>query len=127
MKVFVFKRTVPCIKMQMVVDFISGKERNIARYEAGVAFEEAFMNVYMHAYEGKKKGPLVVTVDINDEKVVCTLDYLGKKFDPSKAPIPEITENMVGGHGLRLMRAYSNVSYKRMYGHNLLKLERTFK
>lgn len=108
--------------MEQVVDLIRGEDFDEKRMEMAIAFEEAFMNVATHAYpEGE--GPVAITLNIDNDKIVVVLDDCGIPYDPTIVEVPDMTDEFqVGGHGIRLMQNYCNLEYIRAFDHNLLRL-----
>lgn len=118
---FCLEKAVPGKMMEQIIDLIAGESFNEFRQDLAVAFEEAFMNVCRHAY--KKDGPIIVRLEISKKKIAAYLCDCGKKFNPIKSPmLPLYEEGREGGHGIRIMRAYCNMSYMRIFGFNILKL-----
>lgn len=111
--------------MEETIDAIRGEEFAEPRLEAAVAFEEAFVNVVMHAYEDE--GPVAFSVDIDDDKMSATIIDKGIPYDPTTAVVTEMTDEFqVGGHGIRLMQTYVDMEYQRVFDHNLLKITKNF-
>lgn len=111
-------------QMEEIIDFIHGDNITPALMEFSVAFEEAFMNIATHAY-GEEGGPASIVVTKTDHKVVAVLDDCGIPYDPTlKNPEEKAKDFKIGGQGIRLMNEYSKMSYARVFGHNLLKMER---
>lgn len=119
--IYVFNPVSPDVGMEDIIDKVIGDEFNEGRQQLAIAFEEAFMNICKHAYE-KDRGPAMVVVNIDDKNIVISLCDCGPGYDPVHAPVPDITEGQIGGHGLRLMHAYANMEYKRAGNYNILVL-----
>lgn len=100
-------------KLSKCVDYILEGEWSEAKQEVAVAFEEAIVNVCSYAYEKKERGEVRVRIAKDSERIVIDIWDFGRKYDPSTAPLKEIEEGQIGGHGIRLMRAYCDLSYKR--------------
>lgn len=120
---FVMSKATPGKEMDEMGDFIRGENPSREEYEMSVACEEAYMNICMHAY-GEGKGPCLVRVFKGKQKITVVFVDCGKRYNPSKGALPVFDKERVGGHGLRIMREYSKMVYLRMWGINLLKLER---
>lgn len=112
-------------EMEETIDAIRGEEFEESRLEAAVAFEEAFANVVMHAYD--KEGPVAFTVNVDDNGMDATIIDKGIPYDPTTAEVKEMTDEFqVGGHGIRLMQNYVEMEYQRVFDHNLLKIKKNF-
>ena len=108
--------------MEDIIDFILGEVPTETTQEIAVAFEEAFVNIATYAYESGE-GPVSVTVKKTPSKIEVVLDDCGKPYDPTKAKASKITDDFqIGGQGILLMHTYAELSYRRVFGHNMLKL-----
>ena len=68
-----------------------------------MAVDEALTNVIRHAYQGKP-GKMTVFVKVTGDKIEITLEDLGKKFDPTRVPSPELPRHKPGGLGIHFIR-----------------------
>jgi serine/threonine-protein kinase RsbW len=72
-----------------------------------LACDEAAANIFNHAFESKH-GELRLELWRADDAVWVRMEYLGKSFDPSRVPEPDLDapleERTAGGLGLYLMR-----------------------
>lgn len=100
-------------EMSQCVDYILDGNWSEAKQEAAIALEEAFVNVCLYAYPEDEDGIIKIQIEQNEEQIVMDIWDKGKEYDPSIAPLKEIEEGQVGGHGIRLMRTYCELSYKR--------------
>lgn len=90
-----------------------------------VAAEEAFTNIFKHAYE--HGGTVEVAVRTEPGSVSLTLVDEGRPFDPHSLPPPDLEaapeDREVGGLGVHLMLNLVNeVRYRREEGKNMLML-----
>lgn len=99
-------------EMNKCVDYILDGNWSEEKQEAAIALEEAFVNICVHAYKDKA-GIIKIRIDKSDEQIVMELWDTGKEYDPATAPLKEIEEGQIGGHGIRLMRTYCDLFYSR--------------
>lgn len=76
-------------------------------YDLKLAVDEACTNVVQHGYAGMNPGSIILDLTVSETEVqVCLTDF-GHPFEPSSAPIPDITlpleERPAGGFGLFLI------------------------
>lgn len=100
-------------EMSKCVDYILDGNWTEAKQEAAIALEEAFVNVCLHAYPEGEAGTIRINIEQNEEQIVMDIWDTGIEYDPATTPLKEIEEGQIGGHGIRLMRAYCELVYKR--------------
>ena len=100
-------------EMSQCVDYILDGNWSEAKQEAAIALEEAFVNVCLYAYTEDEVGTIKIRIEQNEEQIIMDIWDKGKEYDPSTAPLKEIEDGQIGGHGIRLMRAYCKLIYKR--------------
>jgi anti-sigma regulatory factor (Ser/Thr protein kinase) len=71
-----------------------------------LAFNEAFVNIYEHAYKGEAKGPVIITISIDNSSVEFRLEDFGEDFDPAMIPEPNLESPKEGGLGIWLMKYF---------------------
>lgn len=86
--------------------------------------EEFFTNIAKYAYPGTK-GDADVCFSADDSKVYITLCDFGIPFDPTKAPMPDITRPIddrdLGGLGIFISKLWvDELRYERKDGKNIL-------
>lgn len=69
-----------------------------------LATDEALTNVIRHAYGAQEAGSMIVEVDDSPEKTEIILEDQGRKFDPTRAPAPELPRHKPGGLGIHFIR-----------------------
>jgi anti-sigma regulatory factor (Ser/Thr protein kinase) len=76
------------------------------RLRAAVVFEEAFMNVLMHAYDEPAGQPLQAFVSLPPGALVLQLEDHGRPFDPTVSAVApaDPSAGPLGGRGLALIR-----------------------
>jgi serine/threonine-protein kinase RsbW len=88
--------------------------REDRQFDAAVvsAFGEAFNNVAIHSYRGKR-GELEIEIDVHlDHIIIRMIDY-GVTFDPMSAPEPDLASLPESGMGIYIMRSFMDqVTYK---------------
>jgi serine/threonine-protein kinase RsbW len=82
----------------------------------GLVLNEALANVIRHGYHGKKEQPIDVTVEKAAQELWVTIRDWGVKFDPSKLPNKNLSDNPTpGGLGLIcIRRLMDDVSYEQL-------------
>jgi len=68
-----------------------------------LAVDEALTNVIRHAYAGGS-GKMTVLVRAAHDKIEIVIEDLGKKFDPTQVPPPELPRHKPGGLGVHFIR-----------------------
>ena len=69
------------------------------------AFGEAFNNVAIHSYRGRK-GDLDVEIDVERDRITIRLIDFGLTFDPMKVPEPDLDSLPESGMGIYIMRSF---------------------
>jgi anti-sigma regulatory factor (Ser/Thr protein kinase) len=93
-----------------------------------LAFNEAFINIYNHAYKRSDKGTVFIEVILNDDSIEIRLEDSGASFDPSRVRRPNLDVPNEGGIGIwlihQLMDQYHYTT--REDGRNILSLVKHF-
>jgi serine/threonine-protein kinase RsbW len=78
-----------------------------ATYDLKLAVDEACTNVVQHGYAGMNPGSIILDLVVGDGQVEVRLTDFGHPFEPSSAPVPDITLSLedrpAGGFGLFLI------------------------
>ena len=73
-------------------------------YDVQLAVDEATTNIISHGYAGLDPGSIILDLDIDPDKIVVSLTDFGHSFEPSSAPLPDVSapieERELGGFGL---------------------------
>ena len=76
------------------------------------AFGEAFNNVAIHSYRGKK-GDLEIEIEVFPDHITIRLIDYGATFDPMLVPEPDLAALPESGMGIYIMRSFMDqVTYK---------------
>jgi anti-sigma regulatory factor (Ser/Thr protein kinase) len=106
------------------------EQRGVGRrglYDAGLVFEELFINTIRYGYADLAKHLIEVKLDLSGDDIVMTFDDDARGFDPTVAqarvaPV-SIEEAKLGGLGLMLVRkAARTMQYHRADGRNTLRI-----
>ena len=89
------------------------------------AVSEAFNNLVLHAYKGRRNGPVDIVIRPKRTGIEIEIRDWGKGFDPKSVPAPALDVLPESGLGLFIMNAFMNVSYRRGRP-NLLVLKKRF-
>jgi serine/threonine-protein kinase RsbW len=89
------------------------------------AVSEAFNNLVLHAYKGRRDGRVDIVIRPKRTGIEIEIRDWGKGFDPKAVPAPALDVLPESGLGLFIMRAFMNVSYRRGRP-NLLVLKKRF-
>jgi serine/threonine-protein kinase RsbW len=71
-----------------------------------LAFNEAFANIYEHAYGSDRKGPVIIEIRIGPHEIVFQFEDFGEGFDPSTLIEPDLERPLDGGLGVWLIRHF---------------------
>jgi len=102
-------------------------------FDLDLAVEEASINVFQYAYLGRSAGDMLLSFNLEGERLHITLVDWGIPFDPSKVKPYDITapieERVRGGMGLHLIRNVMDVvewdTAGAMSGVNRLRMEKS--
>jgi serine/threonine-protein kinase RsbW len=99
-------------------------------FKLTLSLEEAVANVVHHAFEDMPPPHLIeVTLEMGDAGVVAEVIDNGHAFDPSAAPMPDLSlpldQRDPGGLGILLIhKMMDRVDYRRVDGRNRLRMEK---
>jgi serine/threonine-protein kinase RsbW len=87
-------------------------------FAVALCLEEAVANVIMHGGAGDERLEIAVEVEHNGEALIARVEYDGRHFDPTTAPLPppaaSLEEAKIGDVGVHLMRSFaSSMHYER--------------
>jgi anti-sigma regulatory factor (Ser/Thr protein kinase) len=86
-----------------------------------VALEEAVMNVVMHGFDSPDGQEILVRLSAGP---TLSVEDAGRAFDPATAPLKKPpAEDEPGGLGLKLLRHYCQLTYRRAGGRNILTMQ----
>jgi serine/threonine-protein kinase RsbW len=71
-----------------------------------LAFNEAFANIYEHAYGSDRKGPVIIEIRISPHEIQFQFEDFGEGFDPSTLIEPDLERPLDGGLGVWLIRHF---------------------
>jgi anti-sigma regulatory factor (Ser/Thr protein kinase) len=71
--------------------------------EIVLAVDEVLTNVIRHAYGGNP-GRIGISFEDHPDRTEFVIEDKGKKFDPTKAPMPELPREKPGGLGIHFIR-----------------------
>jgi serine/threonine-protein kinase RsbW len=77
------------------------------------AVGEAFNNLVLHGYRGKKAGRVELVIRPGQGSIQVELRDWGKSFDPDAVPLPEIESLPESGMGIFIMRSFMAVEYRK--------------
>jgi serine/threonine-protein kinase RsbW len=90
-----------------------GPEWNDFQHQVVSAVSEAFNNLVLHAYHGKRKGPVDLLIQTAPGRIQIQLRDWGRSFNPKSVPAPELDALPESGLGLYIMRSFMGVTYRR--------------
>ena len=99
-------------------------------YDLKLAVEEACTNVITHGYAGMNPGSLMLSIEVDVEKVILEITDFGHAFEPYEAPMPDIQavlkDQPMSGFGLYLIyQTMDQVEYETSEDGNCLRLTKT--
>ncbi|MFI4860166.1 MAG: ATP-binding protein [Phycisphaerales bacterium JB063] len=82
--------------------------RREAVFAIRLALDEALANAVKHGNDGDASKTVTVEMDVNDQRVVISIEDQGPGFTPEALPDPTADENLSRpcGRGVMLMNAY---------------------
>ena len=76
---------------------------DVAISEVELALTEALSNVIGHSYEGRPRDQLLLSLDIDESRVVLGINDRGRPFDPAGYRPPDLDQPADGGYGVFLI------------------------
>ena len=77
------------------------------------AISEAFNNLVLHGYEGRRDGRIDLSIRPGEGRIDIELRDWGKGFDPKGVPAPELEALPESGLGLFIMMSFMEMTYRR--------------
>ncbi|MBI5479975.1 MAG: ATP-binding protein [Deltaproteobacteria bacterium] len=87
---------------------VPGERGEVIGHQLVSAFNEAFNNAVLHAYEGTPGGTVEVSLDKEPARLVLRIADHGRSFDPRGVAEPDLDSLPEGGLGLYIMRSFMN-------------------
>lgn len=106
---------------KLVTDNPRGPRWNEFQQQVVSAVSEAFNNLVLHGYHGKKAGRVELAITTGEGTIQVELRDWGKSFDPDAVPMPEIEALPESGMGIFIMRSFMALEYRKGRP-NLLKM-----
>ena len=96
-------------------------------YDLKLAMDEACTNVITHGYAGMNPGSIMLTIEVDEEKVILEIFDFGYAFEPCEVPKPDIQavlkDQPMNGFGLYLIyQTMDQVEYETNEDGNCLRL-----
>jgi serine/threonine-protein kinase RsbW len=77
------------------------------------AVSEAFNNLVLHGYRGRRDGRVDLLIRPGGGQIQIELRDWGKGFDPTSVPAPELEALPESGLGLFIMQSFMGMKYRR--------------
>jgi serine/threonine-protein kinase RsbW len=77
------------------------------------AVSEAFNNLVLHGYRGKKNGRVDLAIKTGDGGIEIEVRDWGKGFDMDAVPMPQLDALPESGMGIFIMRSFMAVAYRK--------------
>jgi serine/threonine-protein kinase RsbW len=77
------------------------------------AVSEAFNNLVLHGYEGRRDGRVDLMMRAGQGKIEIQVRDWGKGFDPEGVPAPDLEALPESGLGLFIMQSFMAMKYRR--------------
>lgn len=105
---------------------LAGDEGSIDALE--LAFNEAFTNIYRHAYRGGSTGAVSIEIIAGSDRMEIRFEDDGESFDPDGVRLPDLDNPGEGGLGVWLIRKFMDefIYYSDARGRNVLRLIKRF-
>lgn len=92
-------------------------------FQAGLVFEELFVNIYNYAYEKKGGGPVMVCMEETPDGMEIILADYGLPFNPIERANWIAKDSEIGGRGIDLIKSYSKqFEYRRSFHANIVRV-----
>lgn len=98
-------------------------------FETNLALDELFTNIISYGYSDKKVHHITVTISLQDNELLFSIEDDGVPFNPTEAEEPDlgctIEECKIGGLGIHLAKnLMDEVCYQRCKDKNILTLKK---
>ena len=96
-------------------------------YDLKLAVDEACTNIITHGYAGMDPGSVILSVELDEDRVQMAITDFGQPFEPSEAPVPDVEaaleDRPMGGFGLYFIyQVMDEVAYETTEDGNCLML-----
>lgn len=68
------------------------------RYDLKLAVDEACTNIISHGYAGINPGSMILTIELEKDRIILTITDFGHSFEPSEPPAPDMQAVLEGQH-----------------------------
>jgi anti-sigma regulatory factor (Ser/Thr protein kinase) len=89
-----------------------GRSWNEFQMQVVSAVGEAFNNVVLHGYAGRKEGSIDLRIQTRRGLIRIELRDWGASFDPTKVPPPAFDTLPESGLGLYIMQSFMHMTYR---------------
>jgi anti-anti-sigma factor len=101
---------------------VPGERGEVIGNQVVSAFNEAFNNAVLHAYEDVPEGTVEVSLDRESGCLVLEVADHGRSFDPQVVATPDLDSLPEGGLGVYIMRSLMNEVHYQAGDPNVLRL-----
>ena len=98
---------------KLVTSAPHGRDWNAFQNEVVSAVSEAFNNLALHAYAGRRKGRVDLVIRTAPDAIEIEVRDWGKGFNPGDVPAPDLDELPESGLGLFIIQSFMEISYRR--------------
>jgi len=81
------------------------------RIQVVSAVGEAFNNIVLHGYAGRRDGMIKLRIRPRTDEIKIEIRDWGRSFDPKEVPIPDLEDLPESGLGLYIIHSFMEVSY----------------
>jgi anti-sigma regulatory factor (Ser/Thr protein kinase) len=81
------------------------------RIQVVSALGEAFNNIVLHGYSGRRDGLIKLRIEPRAGEIRIELRDWGKSFDPKAVPLPDLSGLPESGLGLFIIHSFMEVGY----------------
>lgn len=101
------------------------KIHDAACYDLKLAVDEAITNIITHGYAGMNPGSIILSLEIDPDKIIVNITDFGHAFEPSEAEAPDVDAGLedrsTGGFGLFFIhQTMDEINYEITEGGNRL-------
>lgn len=91
----------------------SGRDWQDFQAQVVSAVSEAFNNLVLHGYEGRRDGRVDLAIRPGQEQIEIEIRDWGTGFDPASVPPPALDTLPESGLGLFIMQSFMQMDYQR--------------
>jgi len=86
-------------------------------FDLKLAVDEACTNIITHGYAGMDPGSIILSIRIEEERILVQITDFGHVFEPVEMPLPDaaaaLKNEILGGFGLYFIyQTMDNIEYK---------------